>query len=139
VSWWDEAAPHLDLPESSLRDYREALLTRFANQRIAHQLEKIAADGSVKLPVRVVPVIGAERAGGRVPWAGARVLAAWLLHLQGWGVPISDPAAGDLIRIADGPLRDSVPRVLDSLAAGLGSDQPLVEAVAELAREMAGS
>ena len=136
--WWDEAAPHLDLPEAPLRHYRDALLTRFANPRIAHQLEKIAADGSVKLPVRVLPVIGAERAAGRVPWAGARVLAAWLLHLRGSGAAINDPAAGDLTRLAIGPLRSAVPLVLDYLAAGLGADQQLVDAVAELAREMAG-
>jgi fructuronate reductase len=137
--WWDEAALHLDLPEPAVREYRDALLTRFANPRIAHRLEKIAEDGSAKLPVRVLPVVDAERAVGRVPWAGARVLAAWLLHLRGSGVPVSDPAAGDLSRMAVGPLGSAVPQVLDYLAAGLGSDQPLVDAVAELAREMAGT
>jgi fructuronate reductase len=137
--WWDEAAPHLDLPEESVRDYRADLLARFANQRIAHQLEKIAADGSVKLPVRVLPVVAAERAAGRVPWAGARVLAAWLLHLRGSGAPVSDPAAGDLSQMVIGPLPSAVPRVLDYLATGLGSDRPLVDAVSELAREISVS
>jgi fructuronate reductase len=134
--WWDEAAPHLDLPEPAVREYREALLTRFANQRIAHQLEQIAADGSAKLPVRVLPVIRAERAAGRVPWAGARVLAAWLLHLRGSGAPVSDPAAGELIRLAVGAVGSAVPHVLDHLAAGLGSDQVLVDAVAQVALDM---
>jgi hypothetical protein len=32
-----------------------------------------------------------------------------------------------------------VPRVLDHLAAGLGSDRPLVDAVSELAREISVS
>jgi fructuronate reductase len=138
-NWWDEAAPHLELPDSSKRDYRADLLARFSNQRIAHELAVIAADGSQKLPIRVLPVVDAERAAGRVPWAGVRVLAAWLLHLRGAGAPISDPDAGDLTRIAVGPWHAAVPRVLEHLAAGLGSDQSLVDAVSELAQEMAVS
>jgi fructuronate reductase len=137
--WWAEAAPHLDLPEPSVRDYRAGLVGRFANPRIAHPLAEIAADGSQKLPIRVLPVVGAERAAGRVPWAGARVLAAWLLHLRGSGAPVSDPDAENFTLRAGGPLRAAVSRVLDRLEEGLGSDPPLVDAVAELAREMAGS
>ena len=67
--WWDEAAAHLDLDAG---DYRAALLERFENPRIQHRLAQIAADGSQKLPVRVLPVLRAERAAGRLPEAATR-------------------------------------------------------------------
>ena len=52
-----------------------ALLDRFANPRMHHRLAQIAADGSQKLPVRILPVLraGAGRgpdARGRDPGAG---------------------------------------------------------------------
>ncbi len=83
--WWDTCAPHLDLPDDDVARYRAALLERFAHPRIRHSLEQIAADGSQKLPARILPVLRSERAAGRVPEAAARVLAAWVLHLGGTG------------------------------------------------------
>ena len=47
--------------------YEAQLLDRFANPRIAHLLAQIAADGSQKLPVRILPALRAERAAGTVP------------------------------------------------------------------------
>ena len=48
-------------PAGDVAAYRAALLERFANPRIRHRLAQIAADGSQKLPVRVLPVLRAER------------------------------------------------------------------------------
>ena len=73
--WWAEASAHLTLPADEVADYRDALLDRFANPRIRHLLAQIAADGSQKLPVRVLPVVRAERgrAGSRpAPCASSR-------------------------------------------------------------------
>ena len=50
-----------------LAHYRDALLERFSNPRMRHRLAQIAADGSQKLPIRILPVLRAERAAGRLP------------------------------------------------------------------------
>ena len=58
---------HLDQPAEELAAYRAALLERFENARMHDRLDRIAMDGSQKLPIRIVPVLRAERAAGRVP------------------------------------------------------------------------
>ena len=63
--WWAEASAHLSLPADDITAYREALLDRFANPRMRHRLDQIAADGSQKLPVRILPVLRRERSEGR--------------------------------------------------------------------------
>ena len=81
---------------------------------------------------------------GRVPTGGATALAAWVLHLQGYGAPLRDAGAEHAraaVEVDD--LRTAVVGVLDVLAPGLGSDTPLVEAVVapayEVARPSAGT
>ena len=60
-----------------------------------HRLAQIAADGSKKFPVRILPVLREERAAGRLPEGAARVLAAWVSHLRGAGAPVDDVRAGN--------------------------------------------
>ena len=127
--WWDEAARHLDLPAADVQAYRDALLDRFANPRMHHRLAQIAADGSQKLPVRILPVLRAERSAGRLPEGAARVLAAWVCHLRGAGAPVDDVRAEQVTTLADGPLADAVPRVLEGLDPELGTDDELVKTV----------
>ncbi|MCZ9340575.1 mannitol dehydrogenase family protein, partial [Streptomyces sp. TRM76130] len=121
--WWTEASRHLLLPDQDVAAYREALLTRFANPRIRHTLAQIAADGSQKLPVRVLPTVRAERARGRVPQAAAEVIAAWLLHLRGAGAPVQDAAADAAVAAARGPLPDAARGVLGFLDPALAHDR----------------
>ncbi|MFI2706870.1 mannitol dehydrogenase family protein, partial [Nocardioides sp. CER28] len=131
--WWDEAARHLALPTA---DYRAALRERFANPAIRHLLAQIAADGSQKLPVRVLPVLRAERAAGRPGCAGTRALGGWVAHLRGHGAPLTDPRAEELRACATGPLPDAVPRVLAALDPTLPDDPDLVAAVLEHTKEL---
>ena len=122
--WWDEASRHVPLPAEDLAAYRAALLHRFANPRIRHTLAQIAADGSQKVPIRVLPVLRGERSAGRMPAAAVRALAAWLLHLRGIGVPVDDSGAE--------PYRDrarSAREVLALLAPDLADDGDLVKAI----------
>ena len=134
---WDEASRHLELPGDAIADYREALLARFSNPRMRDQLARIAADGSVKLPVRILPTVRAERAAGRVPLGGATTLAAWVLHLRGLGAPVKDPGAGPALEAANsGDLAVAVPAVLETLEPGLGGDTALVDAVLERAQAL---
>ncbi|MFC3499628.1 mannitol dehydrogenase family protein [Micromonospora krabiensis] len=124
--WWDEAARYVPLPAADLAVYRRALLDRFANPRIRHTLAQIAADGSQKLPIRVLPVLRGERAGGRAASGAVRVLAAWIQHLRGIGAPVDDAGAG--------PYRErarSARDVLGLLAPDLSGDLELVHALDE--------
>lgn len=114
--WWDDAARHLPLPAHEIDAYRAALLERFRNPRIRHLLAQIAADGSQKLPIRVVPVLRAGLAAGRVAHGAVRAVAAWTLHLRGHGAPVSDPGAASLAdTVAAQPLDVAVTTVLDVL------------------------
>jgi fructuronate reductase len=126
--WWSEATRYLSLPEADIAAYRGALLDRFANQRMHHRLAQIAADGSQKLPVRILPTLRQERAAGRLPAGAIRVLAAWVCHLRGAGTPVSD-SADQVVPLADGTLPQAVPRVLGALDPALADDGELVAAV----------
>ncbi|HEY6738638.1 MAG TPA: mannitol dehydrogenase family protein, partial [Actinopolymorphaceae bacterium] len=140
--WWDEACRHLALPTEELTAYREALRDRFANPAIRHQLSQIQADGSQKLPIRVLPVIARERANGIVPYGGAVAMAGWLLHLRS-GDTVSDPRAAeltDLVRPGSGSTESAVRRLLTAIApqTGLADDAELVRAIADSSRELSG-
>ncbi|MFI7604312.1 mannitol dehydrogenase family protein [Micromonospora sp. NPDC049366] len=124
--WWDEAARYVPLPAADLTAYRKALLDRFANPRIRHTLAQIAADGSQKLPIRVLPVLRGERAAGRAAPGAVRVLAAWIQHLRGIGAPVDD-AGADPYRERAGSARD----VVGLLAPDLSGDLELVHALDE--------
>ena len=137
--WWQDASAQLDLPADEITAYRADLLARFANGRIRHQLAQIAADGSQKLPVRVLPVLRADRARGRLSHGAVRILAAWLCHLRGAGPPVKDPRAAELTALASGPPDDAARRVLSVLDPALGEDGDLLAAVAAAARELCRS
>lgn len=134
--WWDLAVRHLDLPAEHLARYRTQLTARYLNPRIEHLLAQIAMDGSQKVPVRTVPVVLAEVAAGRVPLAGARTLAAWVLHLRGHGAPLADATVGDLaVRAQAVPQDDAVRIVLDHLGVhDDGTRSAAVEAARQLVR-----
>jgi fructuronate reductase len=136
--WWSEASPHLDQPAEDVAAYRAALLERFENARMHDRLDRIAMDGSQKLPIRIVPVLRAERAAGRLPEGAARALAAWVCHLRGLGAPINDARADEVVPLAQGPLADAVPRVLEQLAPGLGADDDTVAVVIDQSRQLGG-
>jgi fructuronate reductase len=131
--WWDDAARHLPLPPEEIAAYRAALLQRYANPRIRHLLRQIAADGSQKVPIRILPTVRAELARGQVPTGAARVLAAWICHLRGQGAPIADVAAEEFTALAAGDLDDAVGRVLARLGA---DDARLTAVVTASAREL---
>lgn len=128
--WWDEATRHIALPAAETTAYCDALVERFSNPRMRHHLAQIAADGSQKLPVRVLPVLRRERAAGRVPPGAVRILGGWVAHLRGAGVPVNDPAAGDLVStIRDDTTAEATRRALDVLDPALAADGELIRAV----------
>ncbi len=126
-AWWDDARRSIELPDQVIEDYRAALLSRYENPRIRHLLAQIAGDGSQKIPVRIVPVIKAERQAGRMPSGAVRALAAWVSHLRGLGAPVKDVAAEQWQQAASGEAVEAVGAVLEGL--GLGGDAELESAV----------
>jgi fructuronate reductase len=133
--WWDEAAAELSLPAADIAAYRASLLARFANGRLRYALAQIAGDGSQKLPVRVLPVVQAQRQRGLLPVGGLRILAGWLCHLRGGRVAVDDPRAAELVGLASGPLDVAARRVLTALDRALGDDDAVVATTHELAQE----
>jgi fructuronate reductase len=134
--WWDEASGHLSRPQQEVLAYQRALLERFGNPAIRHPLAQIAADGSQKLPMRVLPVLARERSRGRVSTGATRMLAGWVLHLRGAGVDVTDARRDEVVDCAAGPLPDAVRRVLAFLDPALGSDDDLVAVVLAQAGEL---
>jgi fructuronate reductase len=124
--WWDEAARHLGLPADEISAYRAALIERWSNPRIQHRLAQIAADGSVKLPVRFLPVLRAERVAGRMPAGAVRAVAAWIAHLRGAGVPVRDAGNHAVVAAATGSPAEAARRVLALLDADLAADAALL-------------
>jgi fructuronate reductase len=134
AQWWEEASRHLTLPTAELTAYQDELLERWGNPRIRHTLAQIAADGSQKLPVRILPALRAERAAGRLPHGAAHILSGWLLHLRGRGAPVQD--AGADRSLAEGPLPEAARRVLAFLDPSLADDAELAAAVTAHARAL---
>jgi fructuronate reductase len=139
--WWNEASPHLQFDTQSdiesVVTYRAALVDRLSNPRIRHPLGQIAADGTQKLPARILPVLRRERTAGRVPRSATRVLGAWVNHLRGLGVPVEDPLAAQIVALRGGPLADAVPRLLELLDPAVAADDDVVAAVTAHARRFA--
>ena len=82
--------------------YRRALLNRFRNPAIAHQLSQIAWDGSKKLPMRLLDTIFENLRAGRSIEGLATGVAAWMRFVRRSarnGSEITDPLADRLIRI----------------------------------------
>lgn len=124
-SWWDTAARHAALSTEELTEYRQRLRQRFASRGIRHNLLQIAADGSQKLPARILPVLRAERHRGRLPGSAAAALAGWLVHLRTRDV--RDPRAAELVPLAQSP--DAARRVIAALDPDLAEDHELLAAI----------
>jgi fructuronate reductase len=133
--WWDAASVHLTLPAAEITAYRVALTSRFENPRMAHRLDQIAFDGSLKLPIRTLPTLRREVEAGRMPPGATRPLAAWICHLRGLGAAVTDARADEFVPAAAGPLPEAVPRVLGMLDPWLDAHPAVSGAVREQAQE----
>lgn len=97
----EEIRPTLTgVPADALATYRDTVLARFANPAIVHPLRQVGADGSQKLPQRLLPVaVERHQAGERSPWV-ALAIAAWMLWVYrcatGAASGLRDPLADEL-------------------------------------------
>ncbi len=133
-AFWGEVIPMVPPPPGvDLHGYAAALLARFANTAIRHRTGQIAADGSQKLPQRLLGTVRERLAAGLPIPCLALAVAAWLRYAGGVdeaGRPIDvrDPMAGRLRDALDpaGPPAGRVAAVL-GMAAVFGDDLPRVE------------
>ena len=137
---WDEMEPTLaPPPELSLIEYRAALMRRFSNRALCHQLRQIAIDGSQKLPQRLLAPASELIARGKKPDAAALAIAAWMHWQSGRNdqdrrFTVDDPLASTTARLVAGATntREYV-RALMSLTsifpAALGSDAGFAELI----------
>lgn len=135
-SFWDEAEANLSGAAAGGADlqipaYREALLARFSNARIAHHLAQIAMDGSTKLRMRAVPVLQAERAQGRTGNAAARMIAAWI-DFGASADNFHDPLAAEVAEANKLAGRERVQALLELVDPALAADDGVVDLVASL-------
>lgn len=133
---WDEAAHHLTADGLDVPGYREALLERFNNPRIRHNLAQIGIDGGTKQRMRAVPIMKAERRAGRDGKAAAFSIAAWIAFLlrNGGSEDIADSRADVLNRARQSSA--PVAALVSTLDEGLGTDRSAVELIRELTEEI---
>jgi fructuronate reductase len=94
----EDAAPLLAAP-FDVQAYIDAILSRFRNRALRHLLAQIAADGSQKLPVRVLGGIAAAFDANRAPGRLFAPVAAWMRFVivrSRAGVALVDPLAAQL-------------------------------------------
>jgi fructuronate reductase len=99
----ESIAPVIALPAGlDAGQYIDAILARFRNPAIRHQLSQIAWDGSQKLPVRLLSTIGEALAAGREIGPLCLSIAAWMHFVRRQarrGVALVDPLADELAGI----------------------------------------
>jgi fructuronate reductase len=101
-----ELAPTLE-PANGLdiASYQSALLTRFSNSALEHRLEQIAADGSQKIPLRILQPLLVRLREGRSCDALTLIVAGWMRYVLRGGElgrhhAVDDPLAEKFAAIA---------------------------------------
>lgn len=119
--FWDEAANHLTAEGLDVPGYRAALIERFENPRIRHNLSQIAIDGATKQRMRAVAVMNAEIAQGRSGTAAGLSVASWIAYVlrDGGCAEINDTRVDEinLARRAAEPVKALVAVLDKGLAA----------------------
>jgi fructuronate reductase len=89
--------------------FADDALRRFANPALRHTCAQVGADGSSKLPQRLLPVVAARRARGLQMTTFALVAAIWVAAVAGVPAPgvtlprLQDPLAEDFRSLLDRP------------------------------------
>lgn len=136
--WWVESMSCVGQDSAQVAKYLDALIERFANARIVHNLEQIAIDSSRKLPVRVAPVARHELAAGRGAHGCALQLGAWVAWVRAAGERLVDAQASELLGVAAGPDHDAVRRLVSMIDPVLADDDGFCLAVTHWAGEFHG-
>jgi mannitol 2-dehydrogenase len=134
--WDDEVTPLLPpVPGVDLTEYKQTLLTRFANPRIADQVARLCLDGSPKMPKFLLPSVREQLARGHVPPMLTLAVAGWFRYLQGHddagrAITVQDPMAVTLQVRARAGGDDPRPLLgLREVFGDLGDSAPFVAAL----------
>ena len=140
VQLWAEAIPTLPAAvRAQAPAYTARLLARFENPALHHRLLQISADGSRKLPPRLLATLGCARRNGAPTDALVLAVAAWIRFCEGVddrgvALPLDDPLAASLRRAASqtGTALDTVAAMLalDPAFAPGAADARVVQAIA---------
>jgi fructuronate reductase len=111
----EDIAPSLEADAGlALEAYSAAILSRFANPALRHELAQIAWDGSKKLPFRLLGTVADAYAAGRSVARLAIPIAAWMLFVRTQiekGQTLVDPLAPVLADCVGGGLDEDVDRI----------------------------
>lgn len=114
----EDAAPTLALPGGfDLPGYQESILRRFADPALGHRTTQVAADGSLKLPIRLLGTARERLAAGATPQWTALAVAAWMVYVATCQ-PVDDPRAAALASAAAGATTPAA--LVDALLPFLG-------------------
>jgi mannitol-1-phosphate/altronate dehydrogenase len=141
----DEVIPTLTPPAGlDLRGYAASVVDRFANRALGYTTAKVAADGSQKLPVRILGSVRDRLATGGSVARLALVFAAYTVCVLGPAAPslaVDDPRLDELLgagRQPAGRPADAVVRLL-ALTEVFGADLPAAPAFREAVDRHAGA
>jgi fructuronate reductase len=118
--WRDEVLATLQgIDPPLLERYAATLAERYANPSIRHRTWQIAMDGSLKLPVRIVPTMSARSAAGLSSPCLALAVAGWMRYVggideRGRDIDVRDPLAIELRAAHDSGGGDAA-RTVDAL------------------------
>lgn len=108
----DEITPCVPpVPGMDLNAYKDKLIERFANPAIADQVQRLAEDGSTKLPNGMLPCVRENLAAGRPIRLIALAIAGWIRYMsatdeQGQPITIKDAMADRLTAAVKTDTRD---------------------------------
>jgi fructuronate reductase len=129
-NFWNEAQRTLNDESLNVPEYRAALLERFGNGRIAHQLAQIAIDGSTKVRVRIVPTAKAELAAGRSASGAATAIGAWITYrlsadklANGLAADSRDSELAAIVAQSEGSWQAAVPKLVALLDPELAKNE----------------
>ncbi|MEM6162329.1 tagaturonate reductase [Erwinia sp. P6884] len=93
----EEISPVLDLPQAELTSFAQAVMSRFSNPFIQHQLLSIALNGMTKYRTRILPqLLASQQKNGVLPprltFALAALLAFYRGERDGQTYPLQDDA-----------------------------------------------
>lgn len=103
----EDAAPTLGQHRGlDLSAYSASVLERFDNPHLTHRCEQVAADGSQKLPIRLLPSALTQLDAGAEPRWICLAVAAWMRFLcgnddEGRLLLVEDPMAARLMELAN--------------------------------------
>lgn len=125
-----------DVPGVDLADYKRTLVARFSNPAISDQVQRLAMDGSQKIPNAIVPPLAHQRATDGSIDHLAFAIAAWYRYLRGVdetgaAIELTDPLAGSLTALAQQAPQDPTAFLRTSEIFGDVADDGVITAVTE--------